>query len=58
MTPVPPLQFSEPELQLLLRIFEDTGTLDQGGEIKDINDKVHEHYVDYLCSQAVTQNSQ
>ena len=51
MTPVPPLQFSEPELQLILQLCEDTGTLDHGGEIKDLNDKVHEHYVSYLCSE-------
>ena len=51
MTPVPPLQFTEPELQLILQICEDSGHLDEGGDIKDLNDKVHEHYVDYLCSQ-------
>ena len=42
---------TKPELQLILQICEDSGHLDEGGDIKELNDKVHEHYVDYLCSQ-------
>ena len=50
MPDVPPLQFSEPELQLLLMVLEHSRYLDDGGDLLELTDKVHEHYIAYLTS--------